>query len=117
MREAAIQTENTHGPVLTISGEDDEIWQSTRMAGAVAARLQQAHFPYQFEYLKYPHAGHRADHPAIVPDWQGKVRHPVSGREIDWGGTPEGDALSSIDAIPKVLNFLRQNLENRTPER
>ncbi len=34
----------------------------------------------------------------------------MTGREVDVGGTVEGNAESSLDAIPKVLEFLRQSL-------
>lgn len=109
-QQAAIHVENTRGPVLMISGLDDGIWNSSTMADAVLLRLNLAHFPYHFENLKYNHAGHWAGHPSISPAWHGKIKHPVSGKEIDPGGTTEGNALSSLDAIPKVLNFLRENL-------
>ena len=111
--EAAIQVENTGGPILVISGEDDGVWPSTDMANAVISRLKQNHFAHRYEHLKYPHAGHRAGHQAIVPEWYGHIRHPVSGREVHWGGTPEGNALSAIDASPKVLEFLRESLGGR----
>ena len=61
-------------------------------------------------YLKYPHAGHTAGLPEIVPAWQGEVRHPLSGQVMEMGGTPEGNAMASLDAIPKVLDFLRRSL-------
>ena len=98
------------GPILTISGQDDRIWDSAEMADEVMARLKRNHFAYQFENLKYPHAGHTAGRSEIMPAWHGKVRHPVSGREEDFGGTPAGNAQSSLDAIPKVLEFLRKSL-------
>jgi len=109
-RESAIEVEKTSGPILLISGEDDGVWPSSSMAGVVIARLKLNHFPYHYEHLRYPHAGHRAGHPAIMPEWHGAIRHPVSGREIHWGGTPQGNAESSLDASPKVLEFLRQSL-------
>ena len=31
-----------------------------------------------------------------------------TGESENYGGTPEGNALSSLDAIPKVLEFLQQ---------
>jgi dienelactone hydrolase len=114
--EAAIAVEHTHGPILLISGEDDGVWDSTAMANAVVARLKQSHFPYPYEHLKYPHAGHRAGRPEIVPTWHGSVRNPTSGTEENLGGRPQGDALSSLDAIPKVLEFLRTSLaEHSSP--
>lgn len=30
---------------------------------------------------------------------------------MDLGGSPRGDAESSLDAIPKVLEFLKQSLQ------
>jgi hypothetical protein len=67
--------------------------------------------------LKYPHAGHRAGRPEIVPTWHGNVRNPTSGREENLGGRPQGDAQSSLDAIPKVLEFLRESLLDHNSEK
>lgn len=46
----------------------------------------------------------------------GKIRHPVSGREIDLGGSAADDAQSSLDAMPKVLEFLRKSLQDGLSE-
>jgi hypothetical protein len=46
----------------------------------------------------------------FVPTWHSEIRNPMSGRQNDPGGSAEGDARSSIDSIPKVLDFLRKNL-------
>ncbi len=91
MANAAIEVEQTHGPVMLIGAEDDGVWPSANMVDAIARRLQHAH---------------RAGRPELIPEWHGAMRHPVSGRSVDLGGTPEGDAESSLDAIPKVLAFL-----------
>lgn len=80
------------------------------MSDAVASRLRHSHFPYPYEHLKYPHAGHRAGRPEIVPAWHWGPAKPTPGREEGMGGTAEGDAQSSLDAIPKVLEFLRTSL-------
>ncbi len=103
--EAAIAVERTHGPILLISGEDDAVWQSSMMASAIVSRLKSAHFPYPVEHLNYSHAGHRAGRPEIVPtSLDGIV-----------GGSAKGNAESSLDAIPKVLEFLRASLETTAP--
>jgi dienelactone hydrolase len=104
---ATIEVENTKGPILMISGEGDHLWNSWEMADDVVSRLKSHHFPYSFENLKYPHAGHLAGRQEFVPPWHGAIRNPTSGRENDLGGSAEGDAKSSIDSIPKVLEFLR----------
>jgi dienelactone hydrolase len=108
--QATIKVEQTHGPVLLISGESDGVWESSSMADDIMSRLKRAHFEYPFEHLKYPHAGHWAGTPQITPAWHGLVRNPTSGREIDPGGTVAGNAQSSIDAAPKVIRFLQQSL-------
>jgi len=109
--DAAIGVEQTKGPILLVSGGDDGVWQSSAMADAVVARLKRAHFAYSFDQLKYSHAGHGAGRPDIVPAWHGPERNPTSGREVDPGGTIPGNAESSIDAAPKVVEFLRQGLK------
>ncbi len=109
---ATIAVENTQGPILLISGEDDGVWPSSAMANFVMSRLKQAHFPFDSEHLKYPHAGHWAGRPEITPAWHSNVGNPTSGRSLHPGGKPEGNAASSLDAIPKVLEFLRKALED-----
>jgi len=116
MMSAAIAVEHTRGPVLLISGEDDGVWPSSMMANEVVTRLKQSHFPYAVEHLKYAHSGHRAGRPEIVPTWHGRVVNPASGREQNLGGNVEGDAQSSLDAIPKVLGFLQQSLQGSPPQ-
>jgi len=108
---AEIQVEHTQGRVLMIGGEDDGVWPSAGMVEEVAARLRQSKFAYPVVVLKYPHAGHRAGMPEIIPAWHNSVVHPGAVRATDYGGTPEGNAESSLDAIPKVLEFLMGALQ------
>jgi len=112
---ATIQVEHTGGPILLIAGDQDHVWDSAGMAKSIEGRLKHAHFAPEAEMLIYPHAGHIAGRPEIVPEWHGALTHPISGRPTDYGGTPEGNALSSIDASPKVLEFLRRSLHPEPP--
>jgi dienelactone hydrolase len=111
--QASIPVEHIRGPVLLISGDDDGVWPSSMMANAIATRLKTAHFAYQVTHLDYSHAGHLAGRPEIVPAWHRPIAH--FGKGMAFGGTPEGEAESSLDAIPKVLEFLRTNLESGVP--
>jgi len=107
---AEIAVEHTQGPILVVSGGDDGVWDSTGMADAVVARLKREHFAHEVVHLHYAHAGHGAGHPEIIPAWQGWTRNPTSGRDVEMGGTPKGNAESSLDAAPKVLDFLARSL-------
>lgn len=110
--ETEIAVEKTQGPILMISGQDDHLWRSWEMADAVVSRLKRTHFSYSYENLKYRHAGHSAGRPDIIPAWHGEVRNPTSGRENDLGGSAAGDAESSIDSMPKVLDFFKRALQD-----
>jgi dienelactone hydrolase len=105
-----IAVEHTHGPILLISGGEDGIWNSSGMTESIVTRLKREHFTYDVIRLNYPHAGHSAGRPEIVPSWQGWTRNPTSGRETEMGGTPAGTAESSLDAAPKILEFLAKSL-------
>jgi dienelactone hydrolase len=108
--QAVIKVDQTQGPILLISGKEDRVWNSRSMADSIVSRLKQFQFAYNVEHLKYAHAGHGAGRPEIVPAWHGLIRNSTSGRDMDLGGTPRGNAESSLDAIGKVIDFLRQSL-------
>ncbi|MCP5109253.1 MAG: hypothetical protein GY953_00300 [bacterium] len=74
-------------------------------------RLKEHGFDYEVQHLKYPDAGHLAGEPIMALSWRKPFTHPVGGVRIDFGGTPRGDALSQLDAMPKVLEFLRRSLQ------
>lgn len=103
---AAIHVEQTHGPILMIGAESDPIWPSAEMVQAAATRLRDDHFAFPVVALVYAHAGHRAGAPQIMPAWN-KDSRPSRNGATDYGGTPEGNAASTLDAIPKVLGFLK----------
>jgi dienelactone hydrolase len=106
---AVIPVEQTHGPVLLVSGDDDVVWPSSIMANSIVDRLKSVRFQYPVEHLDYPHAGHLAGRPEIVPAWK------EAAQKMGFGGTARGDAESSLDAIPKVLEFLRTHLATVAP--
>jgi dienelactone hydrolase len=107
---ATIFVEQTHGPILMIGGEDDYVWPSAEMVTAAAERLRHAHFEFPVTVLKYPHAGHRAGMPEILPTWNEGIPRPRVGTPAGVGGSAEGNAESTLDAIPKVLGFLAEAL-------
>jgi dienelactone hydrolase len=105
-----IEVERIQGPILLISGDADHVWDSKSMADSIIARLKRHAFTFNVEHLNYAHAGHGAGRPEIIPAWRGAVRNPTSGRDVELGGTAQGNAESSLDAIQKVLDFLNQGL-------
>ncbi len=85
---ATIEVEKIHGPVLLLSGRDDALWPSTKMADAIRERLAARGFAYASEHVSYPDAGHTLDEHYLI------------------GGTPEGNRAAHSASATKMLEFL-----------
>lgn len=112
---ATIPVERIAGPVLLISGEDDQMWPSTPMAERIMQRLAERHFSWPYHHLRYPDAGH-----LIGPPWEPTTassrRHPTVGGAFAYGGAPIGQAYANADSWPHALATLAM-METRAPER
>jgi dienelactone hydrolase len=106
---AMIAVERIVGPVLLISGEDDQMWPSTMMAERIMRRLAERRFAWPYRHLRYLGAGH-----LIGPPWQPTTvnvrRHPTVGGVFAYGGSPAGQARANADSWPYVLEWLGANM-------
>lgn len=105
VRRAMIPVERIHGPVLLVSGREDELWPSSWSADAIAARLCAHGFDHRVVHLSYAGAGHLIGK-AYLP--AGSTR--VAGGRLETGGTPQANAAAQADAWPRVLRFLASAL-------
>ncbi len=103
VKQAEIQVEKIKGPVLLISGQDDQMWPSTIFGDMIEQRLATFHHPYPYKHLVYEQAGHKIGMPGIK---QASSRRTQSGLMYDYGGTLEGDALASANSWQELLAFL-----------
>ncbi len=94
---ATIEVEKIHGPVLLLSGHDDQMWPSEEMGDAICARLKEKGFNYKYEHLKYKDAGHTLSEYSIL------------------GGTAEGNKQARIESRSKMLEFLLAIEQSRPP--
>ena len=105
LEKATIPVEKIAGPILLISGEDDQLWPSTLFANQVIDRLANHHHPYPYEHLHYQEAGHFVCFPYGLPSLPPMVQ-PAPG--IAFGGSAQANAHSVRDSWPKILAFLEQ---------
>jgi dienelactone hydrolase len=102
---ALIPVEKIKGPVLLISGGDDQLWPSAPMGEMVLERLEAHNHPYTYEHLVYDDAGHEV----AIP--YGPMMASTQSGHVLLGGTPEANAYASADSWPRVLVFLEKHLK------
>jgi dienelactone hydrolase len=105
LNEVIIPVEKTNGPILLISGEDDQMWPSTRFGDIAMNRLRAHNFPHRFEHLHYADAGHATLSP-YVPTTINYLSHPVDGNLYAVGGLPKAQADANEHSWEQLLRFL-----------
>jgi dienelactone hydrolase len=103
---AEIPVERINGPVLLISGQDDQMWPSPVLAEIAIKRLVRHGHRFSYRHLSYPGAGHIIGQPGLPATVRASV-HPLSGGLMAYGGNPRDNAAAAADSWPKVLDFLR----------
>jgi hypothetical protein len=109
MEAASIEIEKTNGPILMISGMEDQCWPSTELSGLAASRLEERGFPHFYEHVAYPGAGHLIE-PCFRPTTVNEIFHPVVHLPLLLGGSAPANAAADVDSWKKVLTFLRDRL-------
>ncbi|GAB2582974.1 acyl-CoA thioester hydrolase/BAAT C-terminal domain-containing protein [Microlunatus antarcticus] len=100
---AAIAFEKVNGPVLTLCGGADLLWNSCKYSDAIQQRLQQHHTRFPRLALHYPDAGHAVDLPMPYEP----LAPPAPGADPTYGSTPTANEQARADAWPKILSFVR----------
>ena len=106
---ATIGVERINGPVLLISGGDDRLWPSAKLADIAMDRLRQHQFPNEFRHLSFPGAGHLIRFP-FTPTTIRDLYHPVAKILIALGGNSQADAAAASDSWRATLEFLARHL-------
>jgi dienelactone hydrolase len=104
---ATIAVEHIRGPILLLSGGDDQQWPSSQMAERVAARAASAGRAAMVRHVNYPDAGHTLLGYTPTPTARPGLDAPPS---FDFGGTPEANAAAAADAWLRIASFLSDSL-------
>jgi dienelactone hydrolase len=105
VEKASIPVEKINGPILLISGNDDQLWPSTILADMVMERLKQAKHRFPDRHLAYEGTGHFIPFPNL-PATVNKLGDPNTKTEIALGGDPEHTAAAAADAWARIVVFL-----------
>jgi dienelactone hydrolase len=101
---AQIAVERINGPILLISGEDDQFGPSVEQAESIVARLSKHSFPHPVRHLRYAAAGHQI----LLPYLPTPPR--TNGQFWVTGGTVEGYARADADSWARTLEFFNAHL-------
>lgn len=101
--QAKIPVERIAGPILLLSGKDDALWPSTKMANEIVNRLTQHHFRYPVKNQSFDDVGH---HVATIP------MRPTAD-SVRLGGKPQALAKTHLRAWREVIGFLDTSTRNR----
>jgi dienelactone hydrolase len=105
--EAAIAVERIAGPVLLISGADDQTY-GPDFQEAAAQRLAAAAHPHPFRHIVHEGAGHLIASAGYRPTTQSVF--PGPGVPFQYGGTPAADAAARVATWRETLRFLDEAL-------
>ncbi|MEO8027718.1 MAG: acyl-CoA thioester hydrolase/BAAT C-terminal domain-containing protein [Bryobacteraceae bacterium] len=97
---ATIPVEKIRGPILLLSGREDNLWPSTMLAERVVNRLREHGFQYPVEHVSYPDAGHLIS----------SIRKDDVTRR---GGTADGNTKAQLDGQRRFLEFFDKLVAGR----
>lgn len=110
--DVTIPVENIQGPVLLISGRDDQMWPSALLSELVIERLRNRNHPYSYQHLSYDGAGHGI-FPPYWPTTKNQYYQLSTGQLITIGGNARDDAFACVDSWDSVLEFFDSNLMDK----
>ena len=91
----ALPIERADGPVLLISGADDQMWPSAWGSDVIVNRLRAKGFKHPYRHLCLQETGHLTPLPNTVTSFCPALLHSLLGIFLACGGTPAGTARES----------------------
>lgn len=104
---AIIPVERCRGPLVLISGLEDQLWPSAQFATVIGRRLEMNHWPGTVQDVRLVGVGHFAAFPYNIPTLPPITRvRPVRTFEIDFGGDVAAHARAAWSTWDQILDAL-----------
>ncbi|HLR68836.1 MAG TPA: acyl-CoA thioesterase/bile acid-CoA:amino acid N-acyltransferase family protein [Virgibacillus sp.] len=107
-KQAEIAVEDIHGPILLISGGDDQLWPADLMSERMITRLTEHNHPYYYEHFNFPKAGHAFVTPGFSTTQS--VVSPFGNGKLLFGGTPKDNSHAQFEAWQRTVDFFSEYL-------
>ncbi len=107
-----IHVENIKCDVLLLTGEDDLVWPSTRMASLMQSNIEKSNLSINIKHVSYKNCGHQfvwfdKKKPEHIPEYQSMNLTGIKKHKFLFGGTSEGTIKAMIDSRNVVIHFLK----------
>lgn len=105
---AVIEVEKIQGPMVTLVGAEDQMWDSKNLTAPALNRRRRAPDPGD-SHLVFEGAGHQFfGYPGIpLPEPADSRIHPISGQAYRAGGTRRGNAIARDQSWAELLQVAR----------
>lgn len=114
---STIQVEKINGPVVLISGDDDQLFPSTFMSEKIMDRLKKYKHPYPSRHYKYERAGHSINLPNLPPEeYPTQTTHVLTNLVCELGGNREANEQAGKQAWDNVVAFLEKHTAGNSAE-
>jgi len=101
----AIPVERCSGPLLLISGRDDQVWPAWYGADRVMDRLRAHGRAHLGEHLALENVGHAITLPSLPTSMSWAMYHPLAKMPLLCGGQPQATARGVRQAWSRMLSF------------
>lgn len=110
LQRAAIAVERIKGPVLLISGEEDQLWPSQELCELAMKRLRASAHPYPDQHLSFAGAGHGITTSAREPVLRSEPLATAGGLALALGGELAATRKASHESWQRTLQFFTAHL-------
>jgi len=108
VKNAMIKAESINGPILLISGKDDQVWPAPKMANMVEDYLKEKNFKHKVQNIQYENSGH------LICSKSGTYTPynyvTLKGKEymFNFGGTRKGNIAAQKKALQNIMDFVNE---------
>ncbi|OGD27494.1 MAG: hypothetical protein A2028_01380 [Candidatus Aminicenantes bacterium RBG_19FT_COMBO_59_29] len=106
VEKAAIPVEKIRGPILLVSGTDDQIWPAEQFCAIIVARLKKTGVPFEIKHISNEKGGHSSCLPFLITANRGML---IDGDPS--GGSPQADARGGYRSWAETIAFLHRHLD------
>lgn len=100
-----IKTSNISCPIFLISGEDDQLWPSSRFSRSIEESRSNKYDCFEY----YKEGGHFISFPYCFRNLPSNTHMKIGKMAMQFGGSKVANAVAAEETLAKILKFLNQH--------